>query len=101
MLLRVAWRARASALSLRLAQQQLPHWSGKSILQLSDADLFAELGLEEQIQHALEPEYTMPSGAELVFEQTKALVSVDVNSKSFKVISVIRLGSTFPNGPLH
>ena len=65
------------------AQQQLPHWSGKSILQLSDADLFAELGLEEQIQQALEPEYTMPSGAELVFEQTKALVSVDVNSKSF------------------
>lgn len=65
------------------AQQQLPQWSGKDIIQFSNADLFAELGLDEQIQQALEAEYTMPSGAELVFEQTKALVSVDVNSKSF------------------
>lgn len=65
------------------AQQQLPHWADKNIIQYSDADLFAELGLEAQIQQALEPEYTLPSGAELVFEQTKALVSVDVNSKSF------------------
>lgn len=65
------------------AQQQLPHWSGKDILQYSDADLFAQLGLEEQIQQALRAEYPMPSGAELVFEQTKALVSIDVNSKAF------------------
>ena len=65
------------------AQEHLPQWSGRDVLCYSDEDLFAELGLEEQIQQALEPSYSLPSGAGLIFEQTQALVSIDVNSGSF------------------
>ena len=65
------------------AQEHLPQWSGREVLRYSDEDLFAGLGLEDQIQQALEPGYSLPSGAGLVFEQTQALVSIDVNSGSF------------------
>ena len=43
-------------------------------------DIFAKFGVSEQIDSALKKEFQMSSGAQLVFEQTEALVSVDVNS---------------------
>jgi len=65
------------------AEEHLPQWSGLEVLRYSDEDLFAGLGLEAQIQQALQPTYSLPSGAGLVFEQTQALVSIDVNTGSF------------------
>ena len=65
------------------AEEHLPQWSGREVLRYSDEDLFAGLGLEAQIQQALQPTYSLPSGAGLVFEQTQALVSIDVNTGSF------------------
>ena len=65
------------------AEEHLPQWSGREVLRYSAEDLFAGLGLEAQIEQALGASYALPSGAELVFEQTQALVSVDVNSGSY------------------
>ncbi len=65
------------------AEEHLPQWSGREVLRYSDEDLFSGLGLDAQIQQALDPSYALPSGAGLVFEQTQALVSIDVNSGSF------------------
>ena len=45
-----------------------------------DGDIFARFGISAQIDLALKKEFQMSSGAHLVFEQTEALVSVDVNS---------------------
>ena len=47
-----------------------------------DGDIFARFGISAQIDLALKKEFQMSSGAQLVFEQTEALVSVDVNSGS-------------------
>ena len=49
-------------------------------VEFEDGDIFARFGVREQIDLALKKEFQMSSGAQLVFEQTEALVSVDVNS---------------------
>ncbi len=43
-------------------------------------DILTGFGVSEQINLALKKEFEMSSGAQLVFETTEALVSVDVNS---------------------
>ena len=49
-------------------------------VEFDGGDIFAKFGVSEQIDLALKKEFQMSSGAQLVFEQTEALVSVDVNS---------------------
>ena len=49
-------------------------------VEFDGGDIFAKFGVTEQIDLALKKEFQMSSGAQLVFEQTEALVSVDVNS---------------------
>ena len=49
-------------------------------VEFEDGEIFARFGVSEQIDLALKKEFQMSSGAQLVFEQTEALVSVDVNS---------------------
>lgn len=49
-------------------------------VEFDGGDIFAKFGVSEQIDLALKKELQMSSGAQLVFEQTEALVSVDVNS---------------------
>ncbi len=44
-------------------------------------NIFSRFGIREQIDSALKKEFQMSSGAALVFEQTEALVSIDVNSR--------------------
>ena len=58
-------------------------------VEFDGGDIFAKFGVTEQIDLALKKEFQMSSGAQLVFEQTEALVSVDVNS-SRKSIDVDR-----------
>ena len=49
-------------------------------VEFDGGDIFAKFGVSEQIDLALKKEFQMSSGAQLVFEQTEALVSIDVNS---------------------
>jgi Ribonuclease G/E len=44
--------------------------------------LFAEHGVEDAIEAALERRVAIPGGAELVFDQTEALCVIDINSAS-------------------
>ena len=57
-------------------------------------DIFAKFGVTEQIDLALKKEFQMSSGAQLVFEQTEALVSVDVNSSRKSIDIDPKVGGT-------
>ena len=57
-------------------------------------DIFAKFGVTEQIDLALKKEFQMSSGAQLVFEQTEALVSVDVNSSRKSIEIDPKVGGT-------
>ena len=47
---------------------------------IGTADLFEAVGVEAQIEAALDPRVTLPSGGEIVIETTTALTAIDVNS---------------------
>ena len=49
-------------------------------VEFEGGEIFENFGVIEQVDLALKKEFQMSSGAQLVFEQTEALVSVDVNS---------------------
>lgn len=48
-----------------------------------DQPLFAEYDIDEEIERALMPRVTLPSGGTIVIEQTEALTAIDVNSGRF------------------
>lgn len=50
------------------------------------ASLFESYGIEDSIEHALDPRAALPSGGCLVFGSTEALTAVDVNSGSLTSI---------------
>ncbi|MBI1778954.1 MAG: ribonuclease E/G [Proteobacteria bacterium] len=45
-------------------------------------NLFEALGIEAEIEAALEPQVMLPGGATLTIEETEALVAIDVDAKS-------------------
>lgn len=45
-------------------------------------DLFADEGVDEAIEMALQPEVKLPSGGSLIIEATQALTAIDVNAGS-------------------
>ncbi|MBF0406345.1 MAG: Rne/Rng family ribonuclease [Candidatus Riflebacteria bacterium] len=49
----------------------------------SQIPIFEEFGIEEEIQNALRPKVSLPSGGSIVIERTEALVAIDVNSGKF------------------
>lgn len=53
--------------------------SGEAVLHQGGA-LFETAGVEEQIERALAPRVTLPSGAALLFEPVRTLTAVDVDS---------------------
>ncbi len=48
-----------------------------------DVSLFERKGIEKQIQAALQPKVKLKSGSYLIFEQTEAMVTIDVNTGGF------------------
>jgi ribonuclease G len=48
-----------------------------------EGPLFAEHGVDEEIEHALSPRVALPCGGSIVIEQTEALAAIDVNSGRF------------------
>ena len=52
---------------------RLRHYAGA-------APIFAAFGIEQQIQNIHSREVPLPSGGRLIFEETEALVAIDVNS---------------------
>ena len=63
-------------------------------VEFDGGDIFAKFGVSEQIDLALKKEFQMSSGAQLVFEQTEALVSVDVNSSRKSIDIDPKVGGT-------
>ncbi|GIW73962.1 MAG: hypothetical protein KatS3mg103_0484 [Phycisphaerales bacterium] len=55
------------------SRPRLLHYTGK-------APIFAAFGIEQQIQNIYSREVPLPSGGRLIFEETEALVAIDVNS---------------------
>src|ERR671913_258891 len=60
-----------------------PHLKDRLRRWESDADLFAEYRLDEQIAKGLERKVFLPSGGSLIIERTEAMTVIDVNTGKF------------------
>ncbi len=73
--------------SWELVEQYVSHVSPDLADRLThypaDADLFAELRIDEQLAKALERKVWLPSGGSLVIDRTEAMTVVDVNTGKF------------------
>ena len=64
----------------KFAQQVAPQYLDKLKLYQDETPLFSRFQIEHQIESALVREVRLPSGGEIVFDKTEALVTIDVNS---------------------
>src|SRR5215218_8836 len=60
-----------------------PHLKNRLTRWDSDADLFAEYRLDEQIAKGLERKVFLPSGGSLIIDRTEAMTVIDVNTGKF------------------
>ncbi|MDP9116902.1 MAG: Rne/Rng family ribonuclease, partial [Actinomycetota bacterium] len=60
-----------------------PDLAAKVARHTSDADLFHELRVDEQLMKALDRKVWLPSGGSLVIDRTEAMTVVDVNTGKF------------------
>ena len=58
----------------------MPRQQNLLSLYQDNAPLFSQLGIEEQINTTLSRKVRLPSGGEIVIDQTEALIAIDVNS---------------------
>ena len=65
------------------AQQLMPELAGRISLYTGARPLFDLYGVEDEIGRALNKEVPLKSGGYLVFDQTEAMTSVDINTGSF------------------
>jgi ribonuclease G len=61
----------------------IPEWSSRIEFYSEDRPILDLYGVEEEINAALQREVPLKSGGFLVFDQTEAMTTVDVNSGSF------------------
>jgi ribonuclease E len=57
-----------------------PNFSNCLKLYQSNVPLFAQFGIETQIESAYQREVLLPSGGSIVIDRTEALISIDINS---------------------
>jgi ribonuclease E len=62
----------------------MPEFKNKLFLYGDGEPIFDRYGMEEAIERTFERSVRLPSGGEIVIEQTEALVAVDVNTGSFR-----------------
>jgi ribonuclease G len=67
----------------RFAQQLMPELSGRIQLYDGSRPIFDSYNVEDEISRALKKEVSLKSGGYLVFDQTEAMTSVDINTGSF------------------
>ncbi len=60
--------------------KQRPEFANKIKLYQDDIPLFNRYQVESQIESAFQREVRLPSGGSVVFDQTEALLSIDINS---------------------
>jgi ribonuclease E len=64
----------------KFIQQVAPQSADKLKLYKDETPLFSRFQIERQIESAFSREVRLPSGGEIVFDKTEALVTIDVNS---------------------
>lgn len=67
----------------KFAEEFLPHALEKITLYEGHKPLFERYGIEEEIQQALAREVPLKSGGYLIFDQTEAMTTIDVNTGSY------------------
>ncbi len=70
---------------LQVIQQISPRSKSKVHLFREDIPIFERYNIERQIEQTFMRKVSLPSGGEIVIEETEALISVDVNTGSQKV----------------
>lgn len=65
------------------ARQFLPDYEARIEYYTGDRPLFDLYGVEEEINRALQREVTLKSGGHVVFDQTEAMATIDVNTGAF------------------
>jgi ribonuclease G len=65
------------------AQRFLPDWLDRIEEYVADRPIFDLFGVEDEIENALKPKVSLKSGGYLVFDQTEAMTTVDVNTGGF------------------
>jgi len=61
----------------------LPDWLHRIEEHTSDRPIFDLFGVEDEIEHALKPSVPLKSGGYLVFDQTEAMTTIDVNTGGY------------------
>jgi ribonuclease E len=64
----------------KFVQQVAPQYLDRLKLYQDETPLFSRYQIEHQIESAFAREIRLPSGGEIVFDKTEALVTIDVNS---------------------
>ncbi|MDX1571506.1 MAG: ribonuclease G [Xanthomonadales bacterium] len=65
------------------AQRFIPQWAGRIELFSDDRPIFDLYGVEDDIQNALRRHVPLKSGGHIVFDQTEAMTTIDVNTGGF------------------
>ena len=68
---------------MRFAERFVPEMAGHIEHYLGKSPIFDLYGVEEELQRALQRKVPLKSGGHLVFDQTEALTTVDVNTGGF------------------
>ena len=68
---------------LQFVSQIHPSWTSRIRLYTSPLPIFEAFEIESEITRALQPKVLLKHGGSLVFNQTEALVSIDVNTGAF------------------
>lgn len=69
--------------TLGFAQKYLPDWTDRITHYPGERPIFDLYGVEDEITRALERESPLKSGGYLVFDQTEAMTTIDVNTGGF------------------
>ena len=65
------------------AQRFVPDWRDRIEVYSSDRPIFDLFGVEDEIEKALNPVTPLKSGGYLVFDQTEAMTTIDVNTGAY------------------
>ncbi len=72
--------AATHASAIAFCRRHMPGLADRIAAHRGDTPLFEAEGIEAEIEQALTPRVTLPSGGEIVIEGTEALTAIDVNS---------------------
>jgi ribonuclease G len=66
-----------------MLHQISPNYTDRVSLYMEDASIFITYPVRRELDKALERKITLPSGGNLIFDQTEALIVIDVNTGKF------------------